>query len=261
MKFTKKPPVEPNSRKSILKKGIFALSLLLVALFVLPAIFFMMKGQERDKDNKQVPVTEYATEIARNESDFTGCSQKGRGEIKELPSNVDELPVNSHWWVGLSALPVAQSNVVIVGEITDAQAHLSNDKTNVFSEFTLKVEETLKQSQKSIAIGDSIITVRCGGGVRFPSGKTQYYRIAHQGLPSVGSRYVLFLTDSNKRLSILTGYELTEGRVIPLDKEESKEQKTQLPFSISQDVDVNTFLNDLRKVTNSTKEKRDGGQQ
>ena len=261
MKFTKKPFVAPDSRKSTLKKGIFALSLLLIALFVLPAIFFMMKGQERNKDNNQVPVTEYATEMLRNESDFTGCSQKGRGEIKELPSNVDELPVISHWWVGLSALPVAQSDIVIIGEITDAQAHLSNDKTNVFSEFTLKVEETLKQSQRSIAIGDSIITVRCGGGVKFPSGKTQYYRLAHQGLPSIGSRYVLFLTDNNKRLSILTGYELTEDRVIPLDKEESKAQKTQLPFSISQEVDVNTFLNNLRQVTSSTKKKRDGGQQ
>jgi hypothetical protein len=260
MKFAKKTSVASDSRKAFLKKGIFVLSLLLLTLFALPAIF-LMKGQERDKQKKQPPIAEYAAEISRNESNFTGCSQKGRGEIKELSPDVEMLPVTSHWWTGLSALPVAQSDVIIMGEITNAQAHLSSDKTNVFSEFTLRVEEILKQNQKNLSVNDSIVVVRCGGGLKLSSNKTQYYRTAHQGFPSAGSRYVLFLANKSERLSILTGYELTEAGVMPLDKEEDEGQKTKLPFSIYQDVSVDTFLNDLRKAIISTKEKREGGQQ
>jgi len=64
-------------------------------------------------------------------------------------------------------------------------------------------------------------------------------------MPQVGLRYVLFLTNGQgeKDLTILTGYELREGKVFPLDD---------LPnLRVYENADETTFLNELRaKATN-----------
>jgi hypothetical protein len=55
--------------------------------------------------------------------------------IKEDP---DSWPVSlsDHWWLHLPALPIAQSDVVVVGAITGSRAFLSNDKHAIYSEFS-----------------------------------------------------------------------------------------------------------------------------
>ena len=116
-------------------------------------------------------------------------------------------------------LPAAQSDVVVIGQILDAQAYTSGDKNGVYSEFTLQVNEILKKDGEWVATPDAVITVeRQGGRVRYPSGRTEWYRISLQEMPLVNHRYVLFLKriDSDS-FSILTGYELREGRVYGLD--------------------------------------------
>ncbi len=66
-------------------------------------------------------------------------------------------------------------------------------------------------------------------------------------MPRVGGRYVLFLThdfelkgDMGKDFYILTGYELKDGRVFPLDN-----VGTNHPMTIYKDASESTFLNDL----------------
>lgn len=46
------------------------------------------------------------------------------------------------------ALPVIDSDAVITGEVTGAHAHLSNDKSGVYSEFLACVDEVFKQANK-----------------------------------------------------------------------------------------------------------------
>jgi hypothetical protein len=119
------------------------------------------------------------------------------------------------------ALPAAQSDVVLTGEITDAQAHLSDDKTSVYSEFTVLVEDVLKNSSPApISPGSPISALRAGGGVRFPSGKVIRYGQHGKPLPRAGRRYVFFLKDNGDGgldFTIITAYELRDGRVFPLD--------------------------------------------
>ena len=139
------------------------------------------------------------------------------------------------------ALPSAQSDAVVIGEVTDAQAHLSNDRTSVYSEFTVRVEEVLKNpNQIALTPSEAIILEREGGAVRFPSGRVQRYRIAHQRMPLVGRQYVLFLKYNNQGggFSILTGYDLRKDQVIPLD---SLDQ-----FAVYKGTDKNSFLNAVR---------------
>ena len=56
------------------------------------------------------------------------------------------------WMQSLPALPVAASDAIVMGEITNAQAYLSPDKTGVYTEYTVRVDEVLKQSSAA-AVG------------------------------------------------------------------------------------------------------------
>jgi hypothetical protein len=119
------------------------------------------------------------------------------------------------------ALPAAQSDAVVIGEITNAQAFLSGDKTAVVSEFTLNISDVLKENLRApFSVGDSLDAIRAGGGVRFPSGKVIRYGLDGKPLPRAGRRYLFFLKyndDAGKDYVILTAYEFRNGRVFPLD--------------------------------------------
>lgn len=119
-----------------------------------------------------------------------------------------------------SALPVAESDVIVIGEVTDAQAHLSTDKTNVYSEFVVRIEEALKGGPaEHVAVGESITTERVGGRVRLPSGKILLRGFMGKSMPLAGRRYLLFLklNEGVRTYSIITGYELRAGRISTLD--------------------------------------------
>jgi hypothetical protein len=140
--------------------------------------------------------------------------------VKELPPDIDQLPIISHFWWGLPSIPTEQSDAIIVGEVTNAQAYLSNDKTGVYSEFIIQVEQILKAPEGLNPT--SIMVERTGGAVRFPSGRIVRYEVHNQGMPRVGRRYLLFLRYNNEGddFSVLTGYAFRNGRVVPLDSVE-----------------------------------------
>jgi hypothetical protein len=175
---------------------------------------------------------------------------KGRPEkVEELPDQITPLPLNVHWWIGLPALPVAQSDAIVLGEITDAQAHLSDDKSGVYSEFTIRIDEILKNdSQSSLATGNNAVAERPGGKVKFPSGKVQRYGIDKQGMPHIGGRYVFFLKSNGKGqdFSIITGYRLRNMTVFPLDSALSDSGGSDLPFNIYKGSNEITFLASVR---------------
>jgi len=92
-------------------------------------------------------------------------------------------------------------------------------KRNVFSEFTLTVEDVLKSKIQGVAQGSVLTIDRVGGHVKYPNGPTVLYRITGINVPQVGGRYLLFLTSIHGKedISILTAYQLTPNGAIPLD--------------------------------------------
>lgn len=137
--------------------------------------------------------------------------------------------IHNDWEFGLeSSLPVAQSNAIVVGEVVAIRAFLSEDKTNVYSEFVMQVEEVIKNDEtEPVAIGEQVIAERLGGRIRFPQGEIATYIVSGQFMPEEGQKYVFFLGYNRKesgprkphemKRHLLTGYELSEGRVLPLD--------------------------------------------
>lgn len=210
------------------------------------------KAQQAEKvDTSQFPVADY---LAAGPSDpKKRAKREAKGKkynsryAPPITESHDETFSTTDWDVGLPAFPVAKSAAVIIGKITKAQAYLSENKTNIYSEFDVQIEQVWKSDRGDLTTGTSVVVERAGGRVRFPSGKLAISVISHQQMPQVGSRYVLFLThegpfggEHSGDFFILTGYELRDGCVFPLDKTLPGH-----PITAYSGVDERTFLTDL----------------
>lgn len=145
----------------------------------------------------------------RNKSDWS-VHPAGSGDSTVVVDRVD---------LSLPAFPTEKATAIVLGTVADARSYLSNDKTGVYSSFTIQVEEVLKNPGK-LTIGGVIEGEREGGRVQFPSGRIRLYMIAEQDMPKVGSRYVFFLDagDNETFFEILTGYEIKDSSILPLDE-------------------------------------------
>jgi hypothetical protein len=208
-------------------------------------------------DQEQWPITDYNApepddiekRAERNARNARHDNARLVHEPEKRPGVVYETTLFNDWEVGLPALPASKSDTVIVGEVLDANAYLSNDKTGVYSEFTIKVDDILKNDQSShLNQGSLLVAERLGGRVRFPSGEILPVQIAGQGMPRAGRRYVLFLsrTDQGLAYGILTGYELRAGKVSPLDGIKTRGGGSPWKFDKYENWDESTFIDAVR---------------
>lgn len=211
------------------------------------------RGQEpirtqEEPDVDKFPIADYSS--AKNSWKRSAKGRKyNRRHAPRVTESIDGIFSVTDWEVGLSAFPVAESSAIVIGEITDAQAQLSEDETNIYSEFIFRVDEVLKSDTKiPFKTGDVITVERLGGRLRLPSGKVVVSRISHQDLPRIGGRYVLFLNHSfltgpSEDFQLLTGYELRKSQVFPLDK-----LNPEHPIAAYSGFDQKLFLTELAKV-------------
>ena len=154
------------------------------------------------------------------------------------------------------AIPVAESDAILIGDIVGANAYLSTDKTSIYSEFTLLVWEVIKDSSAAISTGVPVTIERSGGALRFPSGKVLIRGLLGKPLPLISRRYVFFLkrNPEGEDFSIITAYELRGGQVFPLDGISPKGEVV-VPFAAYQKykgVDEPSFLVTIRTLTQSS---------
>jgi len=180
-------------------------------------------SQKNDEDaRKHFPVAEFNEEGPSETRKHEGFKDKqkrhnGLGLVAQNPSaNAGGGVFIPEGQFNFPPLPVSQAAVIVVGQVLLAEAHLSQDKSNVFSEFTVRVSNVFK-SDVSLA-GTDIVIERLGGYVKYPDGRKLLYRVGTGNMPRVGGRYLFFLKASPQLdLSILTAYELGPDGVTPLD--------------------------------------------
>lgn len=169
-------------------------------------------------------------------------SENSLPDLFDLPISHESRP----------AIPAAQSDTVVIGEVTDAQSFLSADRTSIYSEFTLQVQEVLKNtSSQTVAPYSSITLERWGGAIRFPSGRVLRRGRLLDRMPRAQRQYLFFLRSQSETDSfqIITGYELRAGRVYPLDGVDLPEDGRTLPqFARYEGVEVATFLEEVRRA-------------
>jgi len=154
------------------------------------------------------------------------------------------------------AIPSTTSDAIVLGSITDQHAYISSDKTSVYSEVKVKVEEVLKAEPRyPLTTGSTFEAERPGGAVRFPSGKILRRGFLGRNLPQQGHRYLLFLiyNEEGQNFTILTGYKISAGHISPLDGvPESKEGFTQFrSYENFRGVEASAFLQTVRAAINN----------
>jgi hypothetical protein len=153
-------------------------------------------------------------------------------EVASLPEGLFDFP----------ALPVAQSDLVVLAHVNQAEAHMSEDKGNVYTEFELYLLEVFKSNGVQRLPSQSIMAERQGGYVRYPGNQKILYRVVKNGMPRIGGRYLLFLRaiPNSDAYQILTGYEIGPEAVSPVD--------LSAQFEIYRDNDEASFLKTVRET-------------
>src|SRR5215207_8981209 len=162
------------------KRACLSILILIVITVVTTVLALRVRTQSIHADNKQ-PQNDTAESDQRfptaeyEEAEITDPAKRARRMAKNqrydrrrlVKSRPDKSIVAttrvSEWEVGLPAIPSARSHTVVLGEVLDAQAHLSNDKTGVYSEFDVRVVRVFKNLSNSLSPGDTITVEREGG--------------------------------------------------------------------------------------------------
>lgn len=212
--------------------------------------------QERIEDFKRkLPVADSEGKEPANEKERARRKEKGKKYNREtsvVDPNLVTVSDRWDWDANMSSLPVEESDAVIIGKVTNAEAHLSSDKTGIYSEFTVEVLDILKNDTHiPLKVSGSVAVERGGGQVRFPSGHVTLMYVSNLGVPRIGERYVFFLTHNfpfqvrrDEDYRILTGYELVGGRVVPLDSGRL------VNFESHRGKDESIFVAELKAATN-----------
>ncbi len=241
---------------------------LAVSISTILGVGLLASGQRRAKVVRPFQAVEYKhpvptpMELAPEPSDpqerqlreLKSRRYNGRGitPLPQLAEGVSPLPLILHQPV-LPTLPVAESDAVLLGEVIRVQPYFSSDKTSIYSEFTVRVEEIVRNDKLGHLKTGRLATIeREGGCLRLPNGRTLLHRIEKQNLPFSGKRYVFFLKLREKADYIIVfAYELLEGAVFPLDDAANRPGAPEYWGT-----DENSFLNDLRAKIHQTREKQ-----
>jgi hypothetical protein len=114
--------------------------------------------------------------------------------------------------------PIDESPLVVVGEITTVDTFLSNDKGGVYTEFTIRVDEVLKDNGGKNR--KKIVADREGGVVVYPNGARVMYQSSDRALPLLGSKYLFFLMkdELSPNYEILTSYYFDGNRIWQMEQ-------------------------------------------
>lgn len=216
-----------NSIKTLLGLSI-VLTIYVIAMGLHKPITVIQSGN-KEVDANQFPIADRATSEPSTPVERTKKNNKEKkyGKYKDtIGPGVTVASIHYHWPPGFPTLPVEQSDAVVIGEVTDAKAHVTNDESTVYSEFNVQIVKVLKDDNRMpLSPGGAIVAERPGGRVRYPSGHISQFSLTGWGMPRPTRQYVLFLTKNNDDQSyhIVTGYELRNGHIFPLDRTTSSE--------------------------------------
>jgi hypothetical protein len=174
---------------------------------------------------------------------------------ESVGSEATEVNMINDWQLGVAPLPITKSDAIVVGTILSGKAFFSNDRSGIYSEFSVNVSEWIKQFDSDSKNGVDITAQRAGGRIRYSAGNIVTYRISGQEMPQLNSRYVLFLSYDKQGdvFSILTAYQLLDNKVHALDGR-GRSKKSGFEFTMYDGVEEEWFLNQIAAAIQTNKE-------
>ena len=196
-----------------------------------------------------------ALRLAKNNRYNTGgpdLTARGRqlGAQEERDRFVD------HYWLRNQTLFPSEGEIVVLGTLVRAQPYLSSDRSSIYTELTIRVEEVIKSDpQTAAAVNANLVIDRVGGALRLASKQIVRLDLPNQGPGRLreGERYVLFAkhTHEGQDLEMLTGFELRASQVYGLvsDGGVSFTSRRGVPENLAQE---ESFLEAMRKAVKSS---------
>ena len=179
--------------------------------------------QKRKEIRKRFPTARYdepeEQDIARRaRRQLAGKRYEDAGGLVDstLPIWEDEERIlQTDAYLTVPAIPVKESELIVIGKVLAAAAHLSNNKKTVYSEFTVQIDEILRDTTGNIKKEGSVTVDREGGFVEYKNGLRRFHAIGALSMPQVGGKYILFLRNRDKgpNYEIINGYELKDDGV------------------------------------------------
>jgi hypothetical protein len=216
-----------------------------------------VQPSQKELDDAATPIVDFDSQPRAGDDPRDQRGMKNRrydkyGSVVSEPNpRMGEVISFSHWQVGLSDMPADRSDLVVEAKVTDSQAFLSDDKTGVYSEFTVRVSKVWKTTPAAtVNKGDTLVTERFGGRVRYPSGKIVRYLVDGQGSPMKGKKYLFFLARAEQgNYKLLTAYELQGNKVFALDGSRvNRRGRGNWAFDKHNGKDVNGFLEEVEQA-------------
>lgn len=221
---------------------------------------------KKELDDAATPIVDYdAPKSTDDERIAKNARYDGRGGFSAIASTF-KSPESTIFPHGMLDLPIAESDLIVEGDVTDSAAYLSNDKGSVYSEFTVRITDVLKIND-GIKVGknDAIITERYGARVRYSDGRITRFTVLGHGSPMKAKKYLLFLTKGELgNYRILTGYESRGNKVFPLDGPQlTRQPESASVFDKHSGKDYKRFKDEVEKAKNdpenSNENRRDWG--
>ena len=140
--------------------------------------------------------------------------------------------------------------------MTKVQPYLSSDRSRIYTEITIAVDELLKQDQdKRVTATKTVVIDRLGGALKLKTGRIvrDEIQIDNLGNLQLGRRYLVFARAINygNDTGLIKSYELVNGKVFTNDSRPSQLLST-LAGVPSTWADEAAFLKAVREVTVST---------
>lgn len=132
-----------------------------------------------------------------------------------------------HIWPAVNFIPADESAVVVVGRVIKVQPHLSSDRSRIYTEITISVDDFVKRSEQNRVAADKTVVIdRLGGALELKTGQIvrDDIQIDYLGNLKLDKRYLVFaqaINDGND-LNLIKSYELVDGKVFTNDSRPSR---------------------------------------
>ena len=122
---------------------------------------------------------------------------------------------------GLPLVPLQETSIAFTGQVSRIQPYLSADRTHIYTEIAIRIEEIFKSpADYKLPRDKTIIVTQIGGTLRIRSGQVVHdgTRIDFLGKMAAGGRYMVFARKihANKDVTLVRAYELRDGQVYKL---------------------------------------------
>ena len=130
-------------------------------------------------------------------------------------------------WPAVDFIPASDSAVVVTGKVVKMQPYLSSDRSRIYTEITVAVDDLLKRDRDNrLSAAHTVVIDRLGGALKLKTGRVvrDDIQIDNLGKALLGKRYVFFARRVNdgSDISLIKTYELVDGKVFTNDSRPTK---------------------------------------